>query len=166
MSGVNRFLRFRLLLYQRLRWGDLVLPQCKLLSTSYMLSPLVDQHLQGMSLVNCAAAYSLTNSLISETPTASPSSVAAASSTPASVVSVPTTSASLPGTTSTTTLPLSSAPLSVAPTTTASNATVVTFTPSASQSSVFKGAANELAAYRGLPALVLALGFLGVVAVL
>jgi len=107
----------------------------------------------GMDLVACAAVYSLTGTLASETPTATPS---AASSS----VSAPTTTA--PSTIASTTAPTSKA--SIVPVTRPSVGTVTMPSTTTSGTAQFTGAANANGAYGGLPAL--AIGIAGVVAVL
>jgi hypothetical protein len=124
----------------------------------------------GMTLAQCAAAYSLTGSLVSETPTASASAAAStsSSSSPASVSVTPTSSQSSSTisetsttvintytTTTTSCSTTSSASLVIYKTTSvAGNVTVSKTTTSAL--SQFTGGANVQAALGALPALAFA----------
>jgi hypothetical protein len=104
-----------------------------------------------MSLADCAAAYSLTGTLVSETATAIPTAAASSSS-----------SGTAPITSTPPVIPTTTGVGSLSPTSVKTNGTITFGTPTTSKISQFTGAANANGVVGGL----LALGVAGVFAAL
>lgn len=153
VSCVNRLVYGGILLHRRRLRRVMVLPQCPSLLPiqCFHSSP---NPVQGMSLAACAAQYSLTGTLISETGTAT---AAPLSTSPGSGA---TTSAPHGTSGSSTISPV--VPYTPSATRVATNTTISLGTPTTSQTAQFTGAANANGVVGGL----LVLGVAGVFAAL
>jgi hypothetical protein len=115
-----------------------------------------------MSLADCAAAYSLTGTLVSETPTSLPTAAGSSSSSGSAPTTTPPLNTSGGSSTVVSYIPSNTAVGTLSTASVTTNATITLGTPTTSKTSQFTGAANANGAAGGL----LALGIAGVVAVL